>query len=183
MSKVDEIAAKPIAGRGRGRFFSSWRIIAILVLLLVLAAAGGGAWYFFLGGRTEPGSAQVPAIEAPLPSYLEIKPFVVSIVNSVGTPHFVQLGLNLTLSDAAAGNVVTAVLPEVQDTIRQTLLGFKVDDIVTPAGIDKLRAAMIASVNQVLLQRLGAERVKRLNSGEANGGIVQNIYFSTLVVE
>ena len=63
------------------------------------------------------------------------------------------------------------------------MLTFKVDDIVTPAGLGKLREAMIANVNRVLLHRLGAERVKRLSGGEAHGGVVQNIYFSTLIVE
>ena len=105
------------------------------------------------------------------------------MVSGAGAPHFVQLGLNLTLSGASAGTAVTAVLPEVQDAMRQTVLAYKVDDIVTPAGVDKMRAAMIENANRVLLQRLGAERVKRLSGSEPNSGVVQNIYFSTLIVE
>ena len=55
-------------------------------------------------------------------------------------------------------------------------------DAVTPAGIDKLRQAVIANTNGVLLQRLGPERVGRL-TGEPNGGLIQNLYFTTLIVE
>lgn len=180
MSKADSIASAN-SGRGRARVFASWKLIAILVL--VLAVAAGGAGYFFLFGAGDPGNKKISVNELPLPSYVTIKPFVVTMTNSAGAPHFVQLGLDLNLSDPAVGNLVTAVLPEIQDDIRQTLLRFQVDDIVTPAGIDKMRAALLVSVNKVLLQRLGAERVKRLNGDEATGGVVRNIYFSTLIVE
>jgi flagellar FliL protein len=178
-----EIAAKQANVAGRGRLFSLPRIIAGVILLLVLAGAGGGAWYFLLREPAGAAHDKVVTNDPPLPSYFEIKPFVVSMATNADIPHFVQLGFNLTLSDAAAGSAIVAVLPELQDAIRQTLLGFKVDDTVTPAGINKMRAAVLASVNQVLLQRLGADRVKRLSGGEAQGGIVQNVFFSTLIVE
>jgi flagellar FliL protein len=152
----------------------------------MLAAAGGGAGYWFFIPR--PPTAPAPGEQAvkpelPLPFYLEVKPFVVSIVNSAGVPHFVQMGVNLALSGSEAGNALTAVLPEVQDAMRQTAVGFKVDDVVTPAGIDKLREAMIANANRALLQRLGPDRVNRLSSGEPNGAVIKNIYFTTLIVE
>jgi flagellar FliL protein len=181
MSKVDGNTTSASSGRGRAGLFASWKLIAVLVL--VFAGAGGAAGYFFLFERSTPGNEKTPINELPLPSYVTIKPFVVTMTNSAGIPHFVQLGLDLNLPDPTAGNMVTAVMPEVQDTIRQTLLRFQVDDIVTPAGIDKMRAALLVSVNQVLFQRLGAERVKRLSGGEAIGGVVRNIYFSTLIVE
>jgi flagellar basal body-associated protein FliL len=182
MTEIDGDAAKAVVGKSGGRF-RFWRLIAMSGLLIAAMAGGGGYWYFFLGQRPGADSAQIPEPEAPLPFYLEVKPFVVSMVNSTGTPHFVQLGVNLTLSGGAAANVVSVVLPEVQDAMRQTALTFKVDDIVTPVGVDKMREAMIARVNRALLQRLGAERVKRLNGSQANNDLVQNIYFSTLIVE
>jgi hypothetical protein len=49
--------------------------------------------------------------------------------------------------------------------------------------VDRLREAMIANVNRTLLRRLGADRIKRVGGGEPNNGIVQNIYFSTFVIE
>ncbi len=182
MTEVIEATAKAVVGKS-GRTFRFWWLIAISGLLIAAVAGGGAYWYFFLGQHPGAGSLQKPESEAPLPFYLEVKPFVVSMVNSTGTPHFVQLGVNLTLSEGAAANVVSAVLPEVQDAMRQTALTFKVDDVVTPAGVDKMREAMIVSVNRVLLQQLGAERIKRLNGGQGNNDLVQNIYFSTLIVE
>jgi hypothetical protein len=41
---------------------------------------------------------------------------------------------------------------------------------------------VIANANGVLLQRLGPERVGRL-TGEPNGRMIQNLYFTTLIVE
>jgi flagellar basal body-associated protein FliL len=178
MSQADASAVKPNAGRRRGRWF--W---VAMGLLIVLAAAGGGAWYFYISDPARHLSEKPPADDHPLPSYLEIKPIVVSMVNTEGVLHYVQLGLNLTLSDAAASEMVTAVMPEVQDVIRQTLLGFKVDDVATAAGIDNVRGALLANVNQVLAQRLGMERIRRLKGGEGKNGVVQRIHFSTLVVE
>jgi flagellar basal body-associated protein FliL len=180
MSKADDSTTLTNAGRSRAGLFASWKLIAIVLPVLAVAGAGG---YFFLVERSNPGNEKTSSNELPLPSYVTIKPFVVTMTNIAGMPHFVQLGADLNLSDPAAGNMVTAVLPEVQDAFRQTLLRFQVDDIVTAAGVDKMRAALLASTNQVLQQRLGAERFKRLSGGEPTGGVVRNIYFSTLIVE
>ena len=164
--------------RSRGLVLS-WKLAALLAA--ALAALSGGAIYWSLRARPAPPVAVERAPEPPF--YLELKPFVVSVDNSAGMPHFVQLGLNLALSGKDAGNAVGAVLPEVQDALRQTVLGFKVEDIVTPAGVDKLRGAMIAAINRLLSQRLGAAEVRRLAAGSPNGGVVGNVYFSTLIVE
>jgi flagellar basal body-associated protein FliL len=179
MTDLNETAAAAVDRRDRGSPFRSWKILALLVL--ALAAGAGAAGYWLLMPRHSAELAKDPAAEPPF--YLELKPFVVSIANDAGTPHFVQLGLSLELSGKDAGNAVSAILPEVQDTMRQTALGFRVEDIVTPAGVDRLRQAMVAADNHLLLQRLGAAEVKRLNSGKTNGGVVQNLYFSTLIVE
>jgi len=183
MSHNDEAASRGSPARSGSRSLRFWIIIVALPMMITAAAGVAGYWYFFLREHTEVAKQNVPEPELPLPFYLEIKPFVVSAVNSAGVPHFVQMGLNLILSGSNAGDVVMAVLPEVQDTIRQTTLGFKVDDIVTPAGVDRLREAMIANVNRTLLGRLGADRVKRLGGGDPDRGIVKNIYFSTFIIE
>jgi flagellar basal body-associated protein FliL len=183
MSQIDEAANRGSPGRRGSRGLRFWIIIVALPMMITAASGVAGYWYFFLRERTEVAKANVPEPDLPLPFYLEIKPFVVSAVNSAGASHFVQMGLNLTLSGSNAAEVVMAVLPEVQDTIRQTTLGFKVDDIVTPAGVDRLRETMIANVNRALLGRLGADRVKRLGGGDPDRGIVKNIYFSTFIIE
>jgi flagellar FliL protein len=149
------------------------------VLLLVL---GGAGWYFFLGGKEHFGGPAKP-VEAPLPSFLDLKPLVVTVPSRNGPSRFVQLGVSFQLSDAAAGEMITAVLPKVQDGMRQVLLTFKSEDLQTPEGIDKARAAMLARLNAILVQVLGRERVVKATGGKPDAPLIQNIYFATLIIE
>ncbi|HTT78246.1 MAG TPA: flagellar basal body-associated FliL family protein [Stellaceae bacterium] len=153
----------------------------IVLAVLLLAAAGGGYYYYYVVRRSAPHGMHAASTEPPLPFYMAVKPFVVSMPGSGSDTHFVQIGVNLTLSGAAAGNLVTAMMPEVEDALRLSALSFKVSDITTPAGVDKLRAKMTADLNQMLLQRLGAERIMGADGGSKN--IVRNIYFSQLIIE
>lgn len=178
MSEVNETVTRAAARPGRGSRFLSRKIIAFV--LVAVAAVIGAAGYWYSAGRQPPQRAEEHAAEPPF--YLELKPFVVSVASSTGTTRFLQMGLDLALSGKDAGNAVTAVLPEIQDALRQTALGFNAEEIVTPAGVDRLRQAMIISANRLLMQRLGAAEVKRL-IGKSNGGVVRNILFSTLIVE
>jgi flagellar protein FliL len=176
---MDGPAPAETAGKKRGLFF--WGKIAGIIRVGV--AAGGAAWYFFLGGKQHFAPAVKAEPEPAMPIFVEIKPFVVSVAAAEGTAHYVQLGINFKMVNSAAGEVVTAVLPVVQDAIRQTVLGYKLEDIQTPAGVDKLRADLVKQVNEVLGHALGTERVKRLAGAEGDGTLVHNMYFTTLVIE
>jgi flagellar FliL protein len=156
-----------------------WALIGLIALLL-LGGGGFAAWYFLLASHAPPHPKEV---EAPLPYFLDLKPFVVSLPNKSGTPHFVQLGISLQLPREAAGEVVKAVLPEFQDAMRQTLLGYKTDDLQTPAGVDTVRKAMTEHLNQTAARVLGAERIAKLTAGTSAPVFVQNVLFATLIVE
>ena len=82
--------------------------------------AGGAVWYFFLGGKEHFAPKQAKEVEAPLPYFCDVKPFVVSMPSNSGQTRFVQLGVSLQLPRPAAGEMVGALLPEVQDSMRQT---------------------------------------------------------------
>lgn len=179
MSDTGQTAAKGSAKAGAPRKGGRSLLLLAAIALLLVIVAGGGA-YFYLG-QSRAGHDRLAKAAAPLPFYLEVKPFVVSLNNGDGIPHFVQLGVTLSLSGPALGHLIEAVLPEVQDAMRQTLLGFKVEDITTPAGVDKLRKAMIANVNHVLLLQPGAARIKEANAGGAEA--VRDLYFTTLTIE
>jgi flagellar protein FliL len=179
MADVNGAAASAVENRARRSLLRSPKIIAVVLAALVAVAGGAGYWY--LMSRSSAPLVKDQAAEPPF--YLELKPLVVSIGNDSGTPHFVQLGLNLALSGKDSGNALGTILPEIQDAMRQTVLAFRVEDIVTPAGVDRLRQAMVTSANHLLLQRLGAAEVTRLNGGDKNAGIVRSLYFSTLIVE
>jgi flagellar FliL protein len=156
-------------------------IVMILLLLVVLGGGGGAAWYFMMGKAHSP-AGEAHAAENPIPFTLAIKPFVITMASADGTPRFVQLGVNLQLPGAGAGEVVANVMPQLQDAMRQAVLGFKADELQTVDGINKVRGAMVTQTNQVLAQLLGAGRITQLTGG-AKTGLVQNIYFPTLIIE
>jgi len=157
-------------------------VVMALAALLVLGGAGGAAWYFLLGGKAYLAGPKQKA-EAPLPYFLEMKPFVVSVPSKAGPSRFVQLGLSLELAGAASGTLITAILPQVQDALRQTVLGFKADDLQDQASLEKVRAAMLANLNKTLLADLGAERIEKAAPGKPADAMVHAIYFSQLIVE
>ncbi len=181
MADVDQATAFDLDEPRRRSPLIKWGLIALAVLALL--GAGGAAWYFFLGGKEHFAPKAAKEVEVPLPYYLEVKPIVVSMPSNNGQTHFVQVGVSLQLPRPAAGEMIGALLPEVQDSMRQTLLGFKSDDLQTPEGVDKMRKAMIKHLNEVLAAVLGPDRIAKLTAGSPDGAFVQNILFPTLIVE
>lgn len=157
-------------------------IVIALVGLLVIGGAGGAAWYFMLGGKAYLSGGEKKA-EAPLPYFLELKPIVVSVPSKAGPSRFVQIALGLELAGADSGTLITAVLPQVQDSIRQTVLGFKADDLQDQAALEKVRSAVLTGLNKTLLTDLGAERIEKAAPGKPTNAMVHAIYFQQLIVE
>jgi flagellar basal body-associated protein FliL len=157
-------------------------LVIALSALLVLGGAGGAVWYYLLGGKAYLSGANKVA-EAPLPYFLEMKPFVVSVPSKAGPSRFVQLGLSLELAGAESGTLITAILPQVQDALRQSVLGFKADDLQDQASLEKVRTAMLTSLNKALLTDLGPGRIEKAAPGKPTNAMVHAIYFSQLIVE
>jgi flagellar FliL protein len=182
MSDIDQADAldfvEPEGGRSS---LLKWGLIGLVVLLLL--AGGGAGWWFFLGGKEHFHTEKPKVVEVPLPYFFDMKPFVVSMPSSGGNSHFVQLGMSLQLPRATAAEMVTAVLPEIQDATRQTLLLYKTDDLQNPDGVNKVRKAIVERLNGVFTRVLGAERIAKQTDGSPSGAFVQNVLFSTLIVE
>ena len=156
-------------------------IIIIVAALLVLGGGGGGAYMFLFAGGDDKADAAKESDE-PVPAFVEIKPFVVTIKSNEGGQHYLQLGMSLKVPTAEAVNAVGTVMPVVLDTMRQTILAYKSDELETGEGVNKLRGSMLVDVNDVLVKSLGTGKIKKLgdDSGKA---LVQNIFFSSLVIE
>jgi flagellar FliL protein len=157
-------------------------LVLVLAGLLVVGGAGGAVWYFLLGGKAYLSGGEKKT-ETPLPYFLEMKPFVVSVPSKAGPSRFVQLGLSLELAGAESGTLITATLPQVQDSIRQTVLGFKADDLQDQASLEKVRTAVLTNLNKTLLTDLGTERIEKAAPGKPANAMVHAIYFSQLIVE
>ncbi|HVC53088.1 MAG TPA: flagellar basal body-associated FliL family protein [Stellaceae bacterium] len=170
---VDLDVEAPKSGKGRIKLY-----IIIAVAVVLLGAGAGAAWYFLLGGAHAP-----KEVEAPLPVFLDLKPFVVTVPSRSGPSHFVQLGVSFQVSGSAASALVDAVLPKIKDAMRQTLLTFKSEDMQSPETLDKVRVALLAQVNRALVAELGQERIDKANGGKPGQPLVRSVYFPTLIVE
>jgi flagellar FliL protein len=170
-----EPEAEPVAApkkRGKGKLI----VLAALVLIAVLG--GGGAYfYLFAGAKSGAPKEAAPA----LPFFVEVKPFVVTMKAADDSMHYVQLALSLKVPGEDAVAAANTVMPEILDMIRQSVLGFKIDDLQTQEGVEKLRAALLAQSNRVLLQALGKDKVAKL--GAKGGALVGNVFFQNLVIE
>jgi flagellar FliL protein len=159
--------------RGKTRLI----VLAAIVLIAVLGGAGG-AYFFLLAGT----KSSAPKDAAPAqPFFVEVKPFVVTMKAADGSMHYVQLALSLKVPGEAAVAAADTVMPEILDVIRQSVLGFKIDDLQTQEGVEKLRAALLVQSNRVLLQALGKDKVAAL--GAKSGALVGNVFFQNLVIE
>jgi flagellar FliL protein len=176
---MTDTATPPAAANAPKRSGGRWKIAALAVVVIV--AAGGGGGYFYVTRMAPHAPAEAAKQEQPLPIYVEIKPFVVSVMSDSGATRFVQLGVNLKLFRPGPANLINAMLPDIADTMRLTVLRFKVEDITTPAGLDKLREAITGDLNRMLVQRLGAQRVEAANGGQRDA--IENVVFATLFVE
>lgn len=174
--RVPEADAAAEAPKKRGKLKL---IIMLLVPLLLLGGGGAGYFLMFSGGEAKPGAPKEAAPAQPF--FVEIKPFVVTVKATDGSMHYVQIALSLKVPNEEAIAAATSVMPEVEDTIRQAVLGFKIDDLQTKEGVNKLRAAITSGSNHVLLVALGPQKVEQL--GGTAGMLVSNIYFQNLVIE
>lgn len=179
MTDIDSAAGMAIPEAG-GRCGPMKMIMIIGLAVLFVVGAGGAVWWFVLGGKAQFSGAR--HVEAPLPSFLAMKPFVIRIGSTAGAARFVQMGPTLQLSAPTATELVNAVLPQVQDVIRQTVLTVRPDELQKADGINRLRTALLSKLNEMLVQALGPERIERVN-GKPDASLFVNIYFPTLVVE
>ncbi|HEX4113000.1 MAG TPA: flagellar basal body-associated FliL family protein [Stellaceae bacterium] len=152
-------------------------IILAAVVLIVLLGGGGAYFYLFAGGK--PGAPKEAAPAQPF--FVEVKPFVVTMKAADDSMHYVQLALSLKVPGEEAVAAANTVMPEILDMIRQSVLGFKIDDLQTQEGVEKLRAALLVQSNRVLLQALGKDKMTKL--GAKGRALVGNIFFQNLVIE
>ena len=173
-TEADEAEAPP---KKRGKL----KLIVILAvaLIVILGGAGGAYMFLFAGGDAKPKEAKEAA--PPLPFFVEVKPFVVTMKAADGSMHYVQIALSLKVPNEEAVAAAGAVMPEIQDMIRQAVLGFKIDELQTQDGVNKLRTAVTAGSNKVLLVALGGPKIDKL--GGKGGMLVNNVYFQNLVIE
>lgn len=160
-------------------------IIAGVVLLLIVGIAGG----MFFGGffDEEPASTSTESSqneegesdsndteEAPQEvadiSYWPLEPAFVLNFEGKSKARFMQIGLEVATSNEKSYAAVKKHLPVIRNEIVLLLSGQKYEEMVTPEGKEQLRAELIETVNNILMQH------------KAKKGI-ENIYFTSFVMQ
>lgn len=154
-------------------------IIIVVAVVVILGGAGGAYMFLFAGGDAKQKETKEAA--PPAPFFVEVKPFVVTMKATDDSMHYVQIALSLKVPNEEAVAATGTVMPEIQDMIRQAVLGFKIDELQTQDGVNKLRIAVTTGSNKVLLIALGAQKIDKL--GGKAGMLVNNVYFQNLVIE
>lgn len=120
------------------------------------------------GEEIEVAAAQTPtgpALYTPLDP-----PFVVSFSDKDGDTRFLQLTLQAMARNERAIDEVKRHSPAIRNAFLFLISGYKVEDLATLEGKEKLRAAMLAS----------AQEIMENNTGEPS---IEELYFTSLVIQ
>lgn len=146
------------APASRRRTRRSGRRLLMLIGLVAVAAAAAGGWYFWQHRK-------LAVVEAPpQPLYVDIKPFVVTVLDDNQATRFVQVGVDLEVTDKHAAERVEQVLPAIQDAIRLKILQTKLSEVTSPRGVETLRTALVAVANQTVDTMLSPPAVRHASA-------------------
>ncbi|WP_456267382.1 flagellar basal body-associated protein FliL [Kushneria sp. AK178] len=137
--------ATPPAKAGNKKLL--WVIVALLVILVGMACAAG-AWFFLKDDTAAAGTAQesVQSEPAPVPVFVELKPFTVNLND--GTGRILYVGITLKAEGEEAASTLKAQMPEVRNRILMVLTGQQGDQLTTSAGKQALARSLIGAFEQ-----------------------------------
>jgi flagellar FliL protein len=113
----------------------------------------------------QPETALAPAIYTPLDP-----PFVVSFNDAAGETRFVQLMLQAMSRHQKTIDAIKQHSPAIRNAFLFLISGYKVEDLETVQGKEKLRKDMLAAANDILEK----------NTGSAD---MEDLYFTSLVIQ
>lgn len=128
---------------------------------LITAKLGGHKAAATQGAEGEEGeidlAAAGPALYTPLDP-----PFVVSFSDIDGDSRFLQLTLQAMARDERAIADIKQHAPALRNAFLFLISGYKVEDLQTLEGKEKLRAAMLASAKEIMQKNTGRPAIEEL---------------------
>jgi flagellar FliL protein len=106
-----------------------------------------------------------PALYVPLDP-----PFVVSFETGDGETRFVQLTLQAMARSEKTIDAIKQHAPAIRNSFLFLISGYKVEDLATLKGKEKLRAEMLVAANEIMEK----------NTGSAG---IEELYFTSLVIQ
>ncbi len=147
-------------------------IIAAVGISVLLVAAVGGT-LFMTGALTKKSASSATQAAAPVqapPVYFSIKPPLVVNFQHPTQARFLQIGIDVMARDPHVIEAVKANMPAIRNRLIILLSAQSYDQISTPAGKEKLRKEVLASINEEL-HKAGVH------------GKVADVYFTNFVMQ
>lgn len=145
------------------------KMLLIVGVLLVLVGAGGGAaWYFTQSGEKH---AEHKEEKPKPPVFVTLETFTVNLqTDGGGEDHYLQVGIDLKVTDASVVDLVKLHMPEIRNGVLLLLSSKNSEQIASLEGKQKLSADIQEQIN------------KPLNAKAAGKGVT-GVYFTSFVIQ
>ncbi len=131
----------------------------LIIIVLVLLLGGGGAGYFFLfSGSQSKAAAAAAAAKLPPPMYNYPSTQPTTLSDGL----HLQSDMTFQLTKASNPADISAVLPQVEDTVIQTLGAYTSSQLLAPDGKLQAKQALILALNTLLKQEPGKPQVAEI---------------------
>jgi len=145
------------------------KLFLVLGILLVLGGAGGGAAWYFIPSDTK--SAEHKEDKQLAPVFVTLETFTVNLQADGGSDHYLQVGIDLKVTNTAVVDVVKLHMPEIRNSVLLLLSSKSAEQIASLDGKQKLSAEIQEQVN------------KPLNANGTGGKGVTGVFFTSFVVQ
>ncbi len=143
--------AKEAESEGGNTAKKGGNLLLITILVIVLLGGGGGAAWFFLMNKPRGAASTAAPVEAPKPPiFMSLKTFT---VNLQGGSSYLQLNIDLRVSDDKVIDAIKLRMPEIRNDILLLLSSKSVADLSTVAGKQKLGAGIRTQINKLIALR------------------------------
>lgn len=129
------------ASKGKGKLF------LIIGLVVLLAAAGGAGWFFLQGKQADETGAEAKPRPAAEPIFEKLEPFVVNLADR---GRYLQVVMELKVSDTKIGEQIKKRLPEIRNGILLVLSGKRAEEVTSAEGKLRLQLEIRQAANRSL---------------------------------
>ena len=159
-AKEEVVADEPPKKKGK--------LLLVLVILLVLGGAGGGAAWYVTQSDTK--SAEHKEEKQLPPVFVTLETFTVNLQADGGGEHYLQVGIDLKVTDPSVVDLVKLHMPEVRNGVLLLLSSKSAEQIAGLEGKQKLSAEIQEQVNKPL-------------DAKATGKGVTGVFFTSFVIQ
>ena len=144
------------------------KLFLILAILLVLGSAGGGAaWYF---NQSDTKSAEHQEEKPKPPVFVTLETFTVNLQAEGSGEHYLQVGIDLKVTDSAVVDMVKLHMPEIRNAVLLLLSSKSAEQIASLEGKQKLSTEI-------------QEQVSKPLNAKAPGKGVTGVFFTSFVIQ